>query len=133
MSNKQQVWTNHFSSFLVNCFIEIKHELKARSYTGALESVLNLYPFLDPDIKRTILPLVTKAKTVIKQAGSIGGVNRSAIRKSQLAFLDRHGAPVLDKLLDTMMDSIHGAGYFSFEKLGQTDINKEDMEDAEVQ
>lgn len=108
-------------------------ELKARRYTGALESVLNLYPFLDPAIKKAVHGQVEFAKELIQKAGTLEGVNRVATRKAQQAFLDRYGAPLLEELLDQMMDSIHEEGYFNFEKTLQSDINKEEFDDSEAE
>ena len=108
--------------------------LDSGQYSRGLLNLRNLIVFLDSQIKHKLEPQVTQIDNIIYSAGQIGGMNRGMRMRSQKNRINEESSRVLLPMLDIVMDAIHEAGYFGWEKSGWTNLagnKKSGMTDRE--
>ncbi len=111
--------TPDFSAFMVRKFDLIFLYLDTGQYAKGLSALRNLIVFLDAPIKAKLKDTVTDPISMIfMDTAKLGGMSRGMRLRTQSQTVNELAGAVLLPYLDLVMDEIHQAGYFGWEKGG---------------
>lgn len=110
--------TPDFSSFMVRKFDLIFMYMDQGLYSRALRAIRTLIIFLDSPIKKKLEPQTMKIDEIFNTGAQMGGMTRNMRVRNQTGTINEQASRVLLPILDDVMDAIHEAGYFGWEKTG---------------
>ena len=119
MANNEQ-FIGPFSSLLALRLKDALFLMDSRDYIGALLSTEHTLRILDPDIKikPRMLDFKKECTALLIEVSNRGGMNKGHVARNRLQAMNQLAYRVLDEYFADLVNELHRAGYWSFEKYG---------------